>query len=653
MWWICEKGHEWQASIANRSKGRGCPICANRYVLPNRNDLASLYPALAQEWHPNKNGGLLPTDVVAGTERKIWWQCKYGHEWQATIYNRIKGQNCPYCANRKVLTGYNDLATVYPQIAAEWHPTKNGLLLPLDVIAGSGKKVWWICKEGHEWLATVVSRTKGNNCPYCSNKKLLKGYNDLATVYPQIAAEWHPTKNGDLLPSEVNAGSEKKVWWLCKNGHEWQSPIIRRRHHGCPYCSGRNAVSGVNDILSQNVLLATEWNREKNGIDSSKVSIRSGRVYWWKCSKCGYEWQASPHNRTNGSIATGCPKCALETQTSYPEQVVYYFIKKHYSDAINRYRDIFWNSMELDIFIPSIKTGIEYDGENWHNKDNSREKEIQKYQICKANEVKLIRIREDADQCENETCDYAVPASRHPSNTQLRTVLHELAKIIPLDDEFDIEIVENDIRASYISISKENSLEILRPSIAKYWNYPRNGGLVPSMVSLGSNNRVWWICDKGHEWQSTVSSMVSRREKYPNSNGCPYCSKQRVIPGETDLETCRPELAAEWNYNKNGELKPSQISCQSNKKVWWICKEGHEWEAVVGSRYRGNGCPICGNKARQKKKQKAVKNLDTGEVFVSSNEAAKQYGVSASAIAACCLGRIKTCKGYHWIYNVK
>ena len=115
---------------------------------------------------------------------------------------------------------YPALAKSNLELVKEWHPTKNGSLLPADVSQKSGKTVWWICEKGHEWQAKVCTRTNGHGCPYCSGNKVLNGYNDLATASPQLAKEWHPTKNMDLNPSEVSPNSNKKVWWLGSCGHE-------------------------------------------------------------------------------------------------------------------------------------------------------------------------------------------------------------------------------------------------------------------------------------------------------------------------------------------------------------------------------------------------------------------------------------------------
>ncbi|MBQ7976458.1 MAG: zinc-ribbon domain-containing protein, partial [Clostridia bacterium] len=207
-------------------------------AVKGKNDLATLNPKLASEWNYKRNGDSKPEDFAAGSHKKVWWKCENGHEWQATIANRVKGRGCPYCAGKKVLPGFNDLSTTNPTLSHEWHPTKNEDLLPTMVTLGSRKKVWWICKNGHEWETEIVNRTTAKTgCPYCSGKKVLSGFNDLLTSNPKLASEWHPTKNGDLLATMVSSGSHKKVWWICKNGHEWQSEIANRNAgNGCPIC---------------------------------------------------------------------------------------------------------------------------------------------------------------------------------------------------------------------------------------------------------------------------------------------------------------------------------------------------------------------------------------------------------------------------------
>jgi hypothetical protein len=138
-----------------------------------------------------------------------------------------------------VLAGYNDLATTHPGLAAEWHPKLNGRLTPHEVIAGTNKRIWWQCKLGHEWIVSGNNRVGDHSCPYCSGLKAWAGFNDLASIRPDLAEEWHKTKNGSIRADETTVGSGTKVWWQCVAGHEWRAAVYTRSSggSGCPACA--------------------------------------------------------------------------------------------------------------------------------------------------------------------------------------------------------------------------------------------------------------------------------------------------------------------------------------------------------------------------------------------------------------------------------
>ena len=244
IWWHCAKGHEWQATVKSRVEGTGCPVCANRALLPGENDLFTRCPELASQWHSSKNGALTPNQVLFGSHRKVWWRCKKGHEWQARIASRTQfGAGCPVCSGKAVISGENDLARLFPNVANQWDHEKNGVLTPEQVSPYSNRRVWWRCARGHSWRTVVAARTMaGTDCPYCTGKKVLTGFNDLATLDPKLAEEWHPELNGSLTPEMVTLGSHHKVWWICAEGHVWQAVVYSRsgmRRCSCPICAGR------------------------------------------------------------------------------------------------------------------------------------------------------------------------------------------------------------------------------------------------------------------------------------------------------------------------------------------------------------------------------------------------------------------------------
>lgn len=241
-WWRCALAHEWQAPVYSVANGCGCPYCAGKLPIPGQTDLASTHPELVKLWQ--KRNPLSPAQVTAGSHKRVWWRCEKGHEWEAVISSvALDGCSCPYCAGRRAIPGETDLLTLRPDIAAQWDPVLNGGLSPSQVLPSAHDRVWWRCEKGHQWQAVVFSRTreKSSRCPYCTGRKVLPGFNDLATLKPKLAEQWHPKLNGALLPTQVSLGSNKRVWWQCADGHVWQAAIYSRtrpKGTGCPVCAG-------------------------------------------------------------------------------------------------------------------------------------------------------------------------------------------------------------------------------------------------------------------------------------------------------------------------------------------------------------------------------------------------------------------------------
>ncbi len=309
FWWKCQKcGYEWRAPAYRRTKGNGCPVCSGNIVAKGYNDLPTVRPDLMDEWNYEKNSGIDPSTCTAGTNKRVWWHCRScGYEWEAVISNRTRGTGCPRCAN-KVVSKDSSLASNYPELISEWDYERNGNLRPENFLPGSDQQIWWKCKKGHSWQAKISQRSQKRNCPYCGKRKLLPGFNDLATVHPELLTEWD-YQNNTLSPNEVMTGSYKKVFWVCDKDHHWQASIANRiSGTGCPYCDGKLVAKGQTDLASQNPSIAAEWNYYKNGsLSPDDVTSGSNQKVWWKCSKCGGEWEAIVWSRVKGR---GCPFCA-------------------------------------------------------------------------------------------------------------------------------------------------------------------------------------------------------------------------------------------------------------------------------------------------------------------------------------------------------
>ena len=403
-------------------------------------------------------------------------------------------------------------------------------MTPTDVTVGSKKRVWWKCPIGHEYEQAInVHSLHPNSCPVCSGHRLLQGINDLQSKYPEIAKEWHPTKNGNLKPSDVTAGTNKKVWWKCPIGHEYQASVYSRKNTNCPICDSRK-------------------------------------------------------------------------KTSFPEQAIFYYVKKLFPTAINKYKDCFSDGMEFDVYIPEHKIAIEYDGARWHKTDVQHKSEIKKYKFCKKHNIYLIRIKEYSEQSWKDTADkiYLIPIIKNKTLHMLEKVIQSLLNELSNQEQYCFDIcIEKDKNKILNYLSKiDNSLAKVRPDIATKWDYEKNGNLTPDMFSVSSGEAVWWKCpDCGKEWKAHINDMTR------NTYGCPECSKiQRgqvirklCVKQKGSLAERNPELAKEWHPIKNGDLTPYDITEGSDKKVWWKCSKcGHEWKTAAKDR---GGCPVCKNKS--------------------------------------------------------
>lgn len=509
VWWKCSHGHEWQTQVKVRTRGNGCPFCSGRNVIKGVNDLLTVNPSLAEEWNYEKNDGLTPMDVLPNCGKKAWWKCSHGHEWEARIDHRSRGSGCPYCAGVLTVQGENDLQTINPDLAKEWNYEKNNGLTPMDVLPSSDKKAWWKCSKGHEWKTQIKNRTKGTGCPYCAGRKVLIGFNDLATTNPVLAAEWNYQKNGDLTPKDFTANSSKQVWWKCNEGHEWQATIANRNYaNDCPVCQNKTILVGYNDLKTINPTLANEWNYDKNGtLKPENVAESSGKKVWWKCKK-GHEWKATIASRNSGR---GCPVCNSERHTSFPEYALVYYLKKYDIDVIHSCKTL---GYELDVYIPSKKIAIEYDGSFWHK--NKAKKELKKNLQCKKDGIKLYRIRQGLPSLNDSSIDYLVQENQKDLEKVLKVVLSEITGI---DINVDLKRDSIDIENLREYTEKSNSLMFMNPTLAQEWNYKKNGRLKPEHCTSNSGKNVWWKCQNGHEWQASIA----RRNK---GAGCIICYRE-------------------------------------------------------------------------------------------------------------------------------
>lgn len=550
---------------------------------------------LMKEWDFEANEDLDPNLLTVGSNKKVSWVCsKCGHKWKTSIYHRaINGRNCPNCHHGNWGKDKKSLAETNPEIAIDWHPTKNKSLTPGMFTRGSRFKVWWKChKCGCEW-EQGIQHYRG--CAQCKKSDKLQE-RSLALTYPELIKEWHPTKNGKLTPYDVTYANNKMAWWKCaKCGYEWQAIISNRStlNRGCPCCAGRAVVKGVNDLATTHPEIAKEWHPTKNGeLKPNCVTKGSRHKVWWICPQ-GHEYQATVNHRTSKD-ATQCPTCYSGRQTSFAEQSFYYYLKLLYPDAINRYTADFLGKMELDIYIPALSVAIEYDGEAWH-KTEKEEREERKYRICKEHNIHLIRLKEkiysdvkNADEC------YIFPDLYRAKN---------LNRVIP------------------------NILHMLDNSIHSFSKSVNDSPMIKDYDVDVERDRI------------KILSNYATRYK------------------EDSLADLYPEIAKEWHPTKNGNLQPNMFKAQSGHKVWWICPDcGYEYETTINHRKNGTSCPKCGIKRSAEKRSKSVCMIDpvTYQVirkFKSITDIKTELGINISNISTVCNGKRPKAGGYIWRYE--
>lgn len=294
-WWRCPDGHSYYSAPATRSKGRGCPYCAGTKILVGFNDLCTVRPDLAASWDVTLNAPLLPKDVTQFSDNHVWWRCDKGHSWKLRIAQRSLGVECRYCSNKAVLPGFNDLKSLYPEIAEQLD--EPAIADPSTLVAGSHRSLHWKCSYGHQWKASAKTRIAGIGCPYCAGVKVLKGYNDLETCSPEIAAQWDEEKNTST-PSEVHHGSKSRAWWRCLNGHSWNAVIQSRKNRGCPNCALAGTSQSEQKMYSHlNTILHESKNRVKVGLEGWKRGIEVDVVGLWQGGLVAVEYDGSYFHR--------------------------------------------------------------------------------------------------------------------------------------------------------------------------------------------------------------------------------------------------------------------------------------------------------------------------------------------------------------------
>lgn len=629
------------------------------------NSLEFCSPNIALEWHPSLNQPITPKDVHNGSNDYAYWLCPLGHTYRKQIRHRTKrGQGCPQCRLEN-----GSFASKHPELLKYWDYEKNGDKKPEKIMAGSDDLVYWVCDNNHSYMQRVNAKSNGAGCPKCSHQSLSED-TCLAKVSPEIAREWHPTKNGNLTPYDVFANSHEKVWWLCPVGHEYLARVYARQR-------------------------------------------------------------------------TGCPKCDSEKRTSFPEQAIQFYLGKLFP-AESRANV---GGYEADIFCPTHKIAIEYDGEFFHEGKANSVRENNKNEYFIGLGITLFRVKETKKkipfECLKTKYGYEIKVTYSQQYTFVKEVVLTILSLINEMSEkhyvLDIDVIRDkvDIINLYAQQKGENSFVAMKPLGARKWDYEKNGDIDLRRLPKTSKKKYWWKCPTcGYEWYGPLDNIV-------NTLTCRKCVRQikpefemapeiymdsttvfRELP--KNLSTENKDLASQWHPTKNGYFKPIHVTAKSGKRVWWLCPEcSYEWPQIIKTRNNGKtarkcprcannqkkddighvavfpeimfkewhptkngdkkltdytpgsnvvvwwkcskcesdyqypikgrkkgyGCKTCGSINSNKAKFKQIRNADTDKVFESVKSAAEFYGINRDSISNCLRGLTKTAGGYRWAYH--
>ncbi len=345
-------------------------------------DSLTNHTKLCWEWSDKNH--FSPDEISAGSGKKVWWHGFCGHDWEASVKNRVNGAGCPYCSGNKVLKGFNDFASKNSREAMQWSP-KNHPLKPDMVTAKSNKLVWWKCDKGHEWQSRVSDRSNGHGCPYCAGR-ILKGYNDLLTTNRALIAEW--SEKNTIRPDTITAKSRQVVFWICNNCHrEWEASVVAKINGmKCPHCQKQGSHMRYEAFLA------------KRNYDRSKRYNLPQKAFKYYARKSGLNYTE------NDEALIGLP---------------------------------------LQYFFPGRGIAVEFSRQRANCQYRQRVEQV-KNDLCLKNRIKLIRvISPGCVQYDRSYCIYRKDNSEEGISEAIRAVFDALHCTMDIDISRDMDKIQS------------------------------------------------------------------------------------------------------------------------------------------------------------------------------------------------------------------
>lgn len=564
----------------------------NSKNLEERN-IGVVAPHLVDEWDFEKNG-LTPEQVFGGSVKKFWWKClKEKHSWEASPNARTRGNGCPYCSGTKILSGVTDFGTVYPEYVEFWDEKKNKK--PIDKTSSTNGTVFLFCDKAHEYSLDLssIKRAHENNkvvrCTLCSGKKIVSGINDFATFYPEFVQYIDFDKNN---PEKIYYRKYSAIHWKCSKNHLFSSRIeiaLRDSEFHCPYCEHKFLLTGFNDVKTFfGEEICEIWSSSNSNLPQNTI-YHNDMKYVFKCQN-GHSW-AQVIDYTAGFNSISCIYCSGENKNAKITKIVV---------GVN----------DLATTHPEFAKMISNESKNQANNVSAGSKKRVLIECINGHKRELmvknlVNGSKQCQQCVREENNLLKKIPNLPERLDLdkntvediknltigsRTIVHLKCKgghrweIKPYN-------IEKWGGCPYCSSQRVlqgfNDIPTTAPELLKIWNYEKNGemNVYPEDYTAGSHKKVWWKCDKDHEYLSPIGN----RKLY----GCPECAQLlRTSKGEKEVcEFVKSILPAGTVVLENDRtiIRPKELDIYIPEKKIAIEYNGLYWHSEEMLKQRNGG----------------------------------------------------------------
>lgn len=389
---------------------------------------------------------------------------------------------------------------------------------------------------------------------------------------PLLKDFWDYENNSEDIDN-LSYYSKNPAYWKCpKCGLSWEEEInfISKRSNPCPNCSKvAKLIQGVNDLATLRPDLLKDWDWNNNYKLPEELTLGARYRASWVCHVCGHSWESRLDSRTKNMH--GCPMCAKGGGSSVPDYTLYKLLSLSLNCEV-LYRFNVLPRLEADVYIPSKKVVIEYNGYGFHKSKDKQEKDRIKEDEFISAGLKVFKFVERKDRYKNIEIfsDYAlIPEMSMDSFEFLKETLIKCCIEWGILNYADIpnsffELNLSDIRANVSKpIYKRSMAYLLDSRDDLNWDFELNEGIKPEDVYRSIRTPIYLKCDKGHSFLTTPRHVN-------DGYGCKICYGR----GNSDFN--KFDLA----YNMSllfKKFKESKDSIDTLKKITVSCN-----------------CPFCG-----------------------------------------------------------